>query len=100
MSSQSLDWFLTFSTELHGFSLNTLYRRCDDFLGGDLTPFEGNAPRTAGEFEEKVVLTNHRSLHARQQIQPCVLLIKDTADNVRLSLDPSHTFAYTKRTPG
>ncbi|VDD79221.1 unnamed protein product [Mesocestoides corti] len=86
MRVQSFDWFLTFSTEEHGFSLKTLYRRCDNFKCSDLlTSFDTDAAQTAGDFEERTAVSKMRSLSFNQENQPCVLLIRDTTDCVSAS---------------
>uniref|UniRef100_A0A5K3EFK9 Oxidation resistance protein 1 n=1 Tax=Mesocestoides corti TaxID=53468 RepID=A0A5K3EFK9_MESCO len=91
MRVQSFDWFLTFSTEEHGFSLKTLYRRCDNFKCSDLlTSFDTDAAQTAGDFEERTAVSKMRSLSFNQENQPCVLLIRDTTDCIMGAYLSSH----------
>ncbi|VUZ49528.1 unnamed protein product [Hymenolepis diminuta] len=82
-AAQTFDWSLTFSTELHGFSLATLYRRCEEFASGDLeinSRFEG--VRNAEDFTECSLIMRHKNLCCTLQHQPSVLLIKDTTEHV------------------
>ncbi|VDK41115.1 unnamed protein product [Taenia asiatica] len=79
--AQFFDWSLTFSSELHGFSLKTLYRRCEDFVSGDLHANVDSGPcHTAGDAKKMEAVAKHRTLSSMQQNQPCILLIKDTTD--------------------
>ncbi|KAH9282658.1 Nuclear receptor coactivator 7 [Echinococcus granulosus] len=79
--AQFLDWFLTFSTELHGFSLKTLYRRCEDFVSGDLhVNVDPDPYHTVSNVEKMCTFSKQRASSIAQQNQPCVLLIKDTTD--------------------
>nr|CDS31458.1 peptidoglycan binding lysin subgroup,peptidoglycan binding lysin domain [Hymenolepis microstoma] len=83
LAAQTFDWSLTFSTELHGFSLATLYRRCEEFSSGDLeTNYRSEGIRTAGDFTERALITRHKNLCHNLRHQPSALLIKDTTDHV------------------
>eukprot|EP00108_Taenia_solium_P001232 TsM_000141801 transcript=TsM_000141801 gene=TsM_000141801 len=90
--AQFFDWSLTFSSELHGFSLKSLYRRCEDFVSGDPHANVNSGPcHTAGGAKNMEAVPKHRTLSSAQQNQPCILLIKDTTDCVRLNLLPPFT---------
>ncbi|KAL5110626.1 TLD domain-containing protein 2 [Taenia crassiceps] len=79
--AQFFDWSLTFSSELHGFSLKTLYRRCEDFVSGDLHADVGPDPcHTTSDAKNTGAVAKHGALSGVQRDQPCVLLIKDTTD--------------------
>ncbi|KAM3188049.1 hypothetical protein ACTXT7_001102 [Hymenolepis weldensis] len=89
-AAQTFDWSLTFSTELHGFSLATLYRRCEEFASGDLevnSRFEG--VRNAEDFTEGALIMRHKNLCCTLQHQPSVLLIKGTTEHKNLMLPRS-----------
>ncbi|VDN97098.1 unnamed protein product [Rodentolepis nana] len=83
LAAQTFDWSLTFSTELHGFSLATLYRRCEEFSSGDLeTNSRSEGVRTAGDFTERTLITRHGNICYNLRHQPSALLIKDTTEHV------------------
>ncbi|VDK71526.1 unnamed protein product [Dibothriocephalus latus] len=74
LRAQGLELALKYSTEYHGFSLKTLYRRCEALLTEDATESQEE------HSESPLTLQNQVFSSSCQNDQPCLLLIKDSTE--------------------
>ncbi|BHF65840.1 Nuclear receptor coactivator 7 [Sparganum proliferum] len=80
LRSQGLELSLKYSTERHGFSLKTLYRRFEELRAGDTNL--SSAEMHSEHSEITLSPQNQTFFSSCQSDQPCLLLIKDSTGTV------------------